>query len=384
MIAIGLMSGTSLDGIDAALVNIKGSGAKTSIELIQSTTLPYENKMKARIKQACDPKNSNVPLISQLNMELGYHFLQACQQVCQEANVSTNCLDFVASHGQTIWHEPSSDTSYPNTFQIGEPSVIAYGLKTVVVSDFRMMDMAAGGEGAPLVPYSESILYQSKENSRLLQNIGGIGNVTVLPKNGNLNDIFAFDTGPGNMIIDEVMTQLFGKAFDESGETAAKGTIIPSLQKVLHDHDYLAITPPKSTGRELFGIEFTDTLLKQYNQEDPYDVVTTVTDFTAFSIAESYRRFVFPKIGTENVQVILGGGGAHNLTLKAMLESFLPEVEILTQDDFGQSSDAKEAIAFAIMGNETLHKKPSNVPSATGAKNAVILGNITPNPFENS
>src|SRR5699024_3624165 len=220
----------------------------------------------------------------QLNMELGYHFLQACQQVCQEANVSTNCLDFVASHGQTIWHEPSSDTSYPNTFQIGEPSVIVYGLKTVVVSDFRMMDMAAGGEGAPLVPYSESILYQSKENSRLLQNIGGIGNVTVLPKNGNLNDIFAFDTGPGNMIIDEVMTQLFGKAFDESGETAAKGTIIPSLQKVLHDHDYLATNPPKSTGRELFGIEFTDTLLKQYNQEDPYDVVTTVTDFTAFSI----------------------------------------------------------------------------------------------------
>lgn len=381
MIGIGLMSGTSLDGIDAALVDIDGIGTKTKVKLLEATTLPLTDEMKGLIKTACDPKKSNVQSISQLNVKLGYHFLEACQKVCRKANMPEERVDFVASHGQTIWHEPASDPYCSNTLQIGDPSIIAYGMKTTVVADFRMMDMAAGGEGAPLVPYSEYILYRSEKKARLLQNIGGIGNVTVLPQACQASDVFAFDTGPGNMVIDEFMMQLYGKPFDESGQTAARGKIISSMQKKLREHPYLAIEPPKSTGRELFGKQYAEIWLELWEKEDKEDLIATVTDFTAYAIADSYRRFVFPKIGTKNVQVLLGGGGAHNETLRAMLANYLPEVEILTQDEFGQSSDAKEAIAFAIMANETLHGKPSNMPSATGARDAVVLGKIIPNPF---
>ena len=381
MLGIGLMSGTSLDGVDAALVEIDNH-SQPSIRLLHLTTTAFSPELRQRIKQACDPEDSSVSLICQLNVELGYAFLAACRQVRQETAVTETSIDFVASHGQTIWHAPSENPLVSSTFQIGEPSIIAYGLGTTVVADFRTMDMAAGGQGAPLVPYTDYLLYRSPDKTRLLQNIGGIGNVTVLPKNGTLSDLVAFDTGPGNMIIDELMHQLFQLPYDAEGRIAQQGTIIPKLQTQLRNHSYFDQAPPKSTGRELFGQAFSDQLLADFSAEKPADLIATVTDFTAYSIAESYRRFVFPLVESGPIEVILAGGGAHNSTLKKMLVNYLPvEITVITQNDLGWSNDAKEAMAFALLGYETLHGHKNNAPAATGAKQSVILGKIIPNPF---
>lgn len=385
MRAIGLMSGTSLDGIDAALVDINGSGLTTTADLIDFVTVPLDDALKEQIKLACDPKQSTVPLICQLNVRLGHAFLAACRNLCEKAAVPVASIDFVASHGQTIWHAPATDPLNNSTLQIGEPSIIAYGLKTTVVADFRVMDMAAGGQGAPLVPFTEYILYQSQQKHRLLQNIGGIGNVTILPKAGELQDIWAFDTGPGNMIIDQLMLDLFEQPYDFSGQTAAKGKIIPKLQQALRNHPFLTLSPPKSTGREVFGKAFTQRLLAEYATEKAEDLISTATDFTAFSIADSYLKFILPAIGSSDIEVILSGGGAHNHTLLRMIAAYLPDgVTLQTQDDLGGSSDAKEAVAFAILGHETLQGHSNNAPTATGADKGVILGKIIPNPWSHT
>ncbi|MHC5373096.1 anhydro-N-acetylmuramic acid kinase AnmK [Enterococcus sp. LJL120] len=381
MLAIGLMSGTSLDGVDAALVEIHGAGLTTKVQLLDFLTLPLTEVAKAQIKLACDPLASTTPLVSQLNFKLGEIFLEACQKLIEKNQLSNQAIDFVASHGQTIWHQPQKTVgNTPNTLQIGEASVIAYGLQTTVVSDFRVMDVAAGGEGAPLVPYSEYLLYHNTQQTRLLQNIGGIGNVTVIPKENDFSKISAFDTGPGNMMIDEAMGQLFQKAFDESGQTAASGEIIPALQKELRNHPYLNELPPKTTGREVFGKFFVEELLGRYVAEKPADIIRTLTDFTAFSIADSYQKFILPQTGPD-VEVIIGGGGAYNQFLLACLQTYLPDISVKTQESLGFSSEAKEAIAFAVLGNETLQGNPSNVPSATNAIRPVILGKIIYSPF---
>jgi anhydro-N-acetylmuramic acid kinase len=381
MRGVGIMSGTSLDGVDAALVDITTKDGELSVQLLHKTTIAYSKKMYQKIKQACDPIESSAPLICQLNVELGYVFLEACRQVCQEAGIAEKSIEFVASHGQTIWHAPSTEPQISGTLQIGEASIIAYGLNTQVVADFRVMDMAAGGQGAPLVPYTDYLLYRSTEKTRLLQNIGGIGNVTVLPINGTLADLIAFDTGPGNMIIDELMQQLFELPYDADGKIAQSGTIIPKLQQQLRNHSYLTQVPPKSTGRELFGKAFTEQLLVEFANEAPADLVATVTDFTAYSIAESYKQFVFPKIGSEPIEVILTGGGANNPTLRKMIRNYLPTEITLTTEKLGWTNDAKEAIAFALLGYETLHGHTNNAPAATGANRSVILGKIIPKPY---
>ncbi len=382
MRGIGLMSGTSLDGIDAALIEINGSGLTTAVSLIDFVTVPIDSGLKEQIQLACDPIKSNVPLICQLNVQLGHAFLDACRKLCAQANVSLDTIDYVASHGQTIWHAPSDDPLTNSTLQISEPSIIAYGLKTTVVADFRVMDMAAGGQGAPLVPFTEYVLFQSNTKHRLLQNIGGIGNVTVLPKGGTIHDLRAFDTGPGNMIIDQMMRDLFDQPFDSFGQTAAKGKIIPKLQQALRNHPFLTLSPPKSTGREEFGQQFTRGLLAQYAGEPAQDLIATVTDFTAFTIADSYQKFVFPTLGSTDIEVILSGGGAHNQTLCRMIGHYLPDgVPLLNQDAIGGSNDGKEAVAFAILGHETLQGRINNAPAATGAAQGVILGKIIPNPW---
>jgi anhydro-N-acetylmuramic acid kinase len=240
------------------------------------------------------------------------------------------------------------------------------------------MDISAGGEGAPLVPYSEFVLYSSPNENVALQNIGGIGNVTVLPETGNMADIYAFDTGPGNMIIDELMQRLYSRPYDEGGLVAASGTVNKQMLQELMTHPYISMPLPKSTGREMFGEQYTIALMERWSALAPADLVATATAFTARTIAEAYRRFIIPKWPIK--RTVLGGGGAHNATLRRMLAEELPGVEVTTQEQIGLSSDAKEAIAFAIMGNETLHGYPSNVCSATGASRHVILGNITPAP----
>jgi anhydro-N-acetylmuramic acid kinase len=371
------MSGTSLDGIDIALVRIQNSGRDTKAELIDFLTLPFSEEIRQEIVDSISIERSNVQLICSLNFKLGYLFADAVKQICKCNNLSLSEIAVIGSHGQTIYHQPEQEGNFiPSTLQIGEPAVIAYETNTVVVSNFRTMDMAAGGQGAPLVPYTEWILYGSETKSRLLQNIGGIGNVTVIPKAASLEDVYAFDTGPGNMIIDELCRKLFNIPYDKGGKLAAKGTVNKELLKRCMDIPYITAKPPKSTGRELFGKQFVDKIIEQYNHISKYDLLATMTMFTAKTIAENYRRFIFPNLQVD--EVIVGGGGSYNDKLLAMLRELLQnECEVLTQEDIGLSSEAKEAVAFAILANETMNGNCSNVPSATGAKHPVILGNIT-------
>lgn len=382
MYAVGLMSGTSLDGVDSVLVDIEGSGISTKINVIGFNTYEIPQEIKKEIKQACSLDKSSSRLICSLNFKIGYLFSECVKNICSECEFDISNLDFIASHGQTIYHIPEDDNdAVKSTLQIGESSVIAYETKTKVISNFRVMDMAAGGEGAPLVPFSEYILYSNKNEGVLLQNIGGIGNVTVIPRNGSIDDIYAFDTGPGNMIIDEVMFKLFGKRYDNNGNVAASGVVIDKMLLDLMSEPYIQLKPPKTTGREKFGEQYVRELLHKYGDLNKEDIIATVTMFTAKSIAENYRNFVLNRHKID--KIILGGGGAHNSTLVKFLKELLPEVSLLTQEEVGYSSDAKEAIAFVVLGNETMHRSFSNVPSATGAKEKVILGTICESPFIN-
>lgn len=382
MYAVGLMSGTSLDGVDSVLVDIEGSGISTKINVIGFNTYEIPQEIKKEIKQACSLDKSSSRLICSLNFKIGYLFSECVKNICSDCEFDINNLDFIASHGQTIYHIPEDDNdAVKSTLQIGESSVIAYETKTKVISNFRVMDMAAGGEGAPLVPFSEYILYSNKNEGVLLQNIGGIGNVTVIPRNSSIDDIYAFDTGPGNMIIDEVMFKLFGKRYDNNGNVAASGVVIDKMLLDLMSEPYIQLKPPKTTGREKFGEQYVRELLHKYGDLNKEDIIATVTMFTAKSIAENYRNFVLNRHKID--KIILGGGGAHNSTLVKFLKELLPEVSVLTQEEVGYSSDAKEAIAFVVLGNETMHRSFSNVPSATGAKEKVILGTICESPFIN-
>ena len=372
---VGLMSGTSLDGIDAALVKINGFGENTKVELIEFINEKIPEDIKNEIRNCFSIDKSNVELVCSLNFKLGYIFAEAVKKVCEKAKFELNSLDLIGSHGQTVFHIPKPYAEFAkSTLQIGEPAVIAYETGVTVVSNFRTMDIAAGGEGAPLVPYTEYLLYRGNSN-KALQNIGGIGNVTVLPSNCALDEMYAFDTGPGNMIIDEVTKRLKGIPYDKGGYFASQGTVNSKLLDELMNIDYMKQVPPKSTGRELFGSQYVDTLIEKWGHLNAEDLIATVTAFTAKSIAENYRNFIFPKNKID--EVILGGGGSYNDTLVSMIKEYLPECKILTQEDLGYSSDAKEAIAFAVLANETINHNCGNVIGATGAKERVVLGNIT-------
>ncbi|MFY8292714.1 anhydro-N-acetylmuramic acid kinase AnmK [Bacillus paranthracis] len=378
MYIAGVMSGTSLDGIDVALVRIEGSGVDSKVKLIHFTTVPFCNDIQSEIQQALSIENSNVQLICSLNFKLGLCFANAVKEVCKEANFSLEQLDLIGSHGQTIYHQPKPEGNMiASTLQIGEPAVIAYDTNTTVISNFRTMDMAAGGQGAPLVPYSEVILYRDPSKNRLLQNIGGIGNVTVIPSQKSDQNVIAFDTGPGNMIIDEVCQRLFQLPYDQNGEIAEQCEVVDEILTYCMNHPFLKMNPPKSTGREQFGEEFVSQLLKRYEKYSKENILTTVTMFTASSIVYHYKEFILPYY--EIAEVILGGGGSYNDTLVEMIRYGLKDEKctIFIQEDIGYSSEAKEAIAFAILANETYHRNPSNVPSATGAKKSVVLGNVT-------
>lgn len=378
MYAIGIMSGTSMDGIDTVLVDIDGFHIETKVKVIGYNEYPMPLDMKEKIKKACDEKESCVDEICSLNFELGYLFVEAVKTLLKKCHISQEDISFIATHGQTIYHIPfSKNHLLPSTMQIGEPAVLAYELNTTVVSDFRVMDMAAGGQGAPLVPYSEYLLYSEPHQNIALQNIGGIGNVTLLVGQ-DIDAIQAFDTGPGNMMINEACRQLYHLEYDNQGKIAAKGHIIDELLDMLMHHPYMRKKPPKSTGREDFGENYVQHLLYCYKHEKAEDIVATLTYFTAKSIAYHYQRDILPYHSLD--WVVIGGGGSHNLTLVNMIRQELSPIPVYTQDEMGYSSDAKEAIAFVIMGNETLHHHFSNVKSATGAKDYVVLGNITPKP----
>ena len=376
MLAVGLMSGTSLDGVDTVLCEISGQDESTKVKQLYFKTYDIPESLRTKIRKCCSRELIPVDLICSLNFELGYLFADAVKSLCKDANVKLEDLSFIASHGQTIFHIPKAYDDYvPSTLQIGEAAIIANECKTKVISNFRVMDMAVGGEGAPLVPYSETLLYSEENQAVALQNIGGIGNVTVLPKKGDTKKVIAFDTGPGNMMIDEAVRTFYGKKYDTDGYYARQGNLISSLAAELKEHPYFNLEIPKTTGREMFGEHFTKSILEKYHSCEPNDLIHTFTWFTAYSIAYHYKKYLISEYGLK--KCIIGGGGAYNSYLLELIKNEMPEVTVITQEEHGFSSEAKEALAFVILGNQTYHRRPSNVPSATGAKKSVILGQIT-------
>jgi len=381
---IGLMSGTSFDGIDACLVKITGNGLSTEIEIIEFETYPYKEEIRELIFDASKEQTGRVDKICQLNFTLGKLFADTAGQIAEKSSIPISDIDIIGSHGQTIYHISSlkekADKKVRSTLQIAEPSIIAQETGVTTVADFRTRDIAAGGEGAPLVPYADFILFGKDGIGRAVQNIGGIANVTFLPAGCSINEIIAFDNGPGNMIIDrfaEIITE--GKLkYDKDGELASKGKLNQDLLERLCSHPYLSIPPPKSTGREDFGIQFSDNLYEELKRDnvDFLDTITTVTVFTAKSISDSYRKYIQPSYKLS--EVVMSGGGVYNPILFQFLKEYLENINIRKVEEFGIPSDAKEALAFAILANETICGNPGNVPSATGARERVVLGKIIP------
>jgi anhydro-N-acetylmuramic acid kinase len=360
------MSGTSHDGVDAALVRVVNKGRP---RLIKHVHVTYPPTLRKRIARAFEGGTADV---CRLGFELGEVFARAALRCAKEAGVSPSDIEAVASHGQTVCHIPPERNKRGSTLQIGEPAVIAQRTGIKVVSDFRAADMALGGQGAPLVPFADYILF-SKRATCCVQNIGGISNVTVVTE--KLDDVRAFDTGPGNSLIDDAMKLLFGKPLDRGGKVAKRGTPDTRLLEKLLGNPYFSKKPPKSTGRETFGAEFLRGVLKQNKKIRPEDLVATLTHLTARSIRDAYDRFVLPKHHIK--EVILSGGGAKNTFLLALLRKQLLPLEVTLVDDFGIPSPAKEAMSFAILANETLRGRPSNLPRVTGASRAAVLGKRT-------
>lgn len=376
---VGLMSGTSADGVDAVVAQIRGSGPQLAAKVLAHAHRPFAAALRRRILQAA--LHGRVAEICELNFLLGEHFARAALEVIRTAGLKPHDITAIGSHGQTIHHLPNAKT--PSTLQIGEPAVIVERTSITTVADFRVRDMAAGGQGAPLVPYADWALFTDAERPRIVQNIGGIANFTFLPPGALLNDVFAMDTGSGNMVIDAVVTELSrgGQSFDRNGRWAAKGRASEKLLAACMAHPYIRRRPPKTTGREEFGEPFVRWFLGKARRArlPDGDIVATVTAFTAASIADAYERFAFPKLEPKSVfklQIILGGGGAKNATLRRMLAERIDVGQLLTHEDFGIADSAKEALAFAILAHETLQGRPSNVPSVTGASRSVVLGKI--------
>lgn len=376
MLAAGIMSGTSLDGIDVAICEIEGLDQKTQVKLLAFDTIAFEPQTLANLSQALNRDQVSLADISRLNVELGQVFGQAVLRVCQQNDLDSKNLAFIASHGQTLYHDTSNQNNIRHTLQLGEASEIVALCQCPVISDFRPMDVALGGAGAPLVPYAEWVLYQDPSRTQALQNIGGIGNVTILPKSGRLSDLVAFDTGPGNMVINEAMQILFNQTYDKDGNRASQGQVQEKLAQHLMAHPYLQAPLPKSTGRELFGRAFTQELIDAFPQISPLDFIATVTWYSAACIAFHLDGHI-PAVPQVD-RLIVSGGGAYNPQLIRYLKELMPKVEVIRQEDLGYSSEAKEAIAFVILGNQTFHGRPSNVPSVTGASQPAILGKITP------
>jgi anhydro-N-acetylmuramic acid kinase len=375
---IGLMSGTSADGIDAVLLQVSGSGTRTSFKQLAFISCPYSPKLREMILRNSSANSSSVEEISRLNFLLGEFFADAAARVTRRAGCKLSDVDLIGSHGQTIHHLPNpwrfAAKRIRATLQIGDPAVIAKRTGVITVGDFRVGDIALSGQGAPLVPYVDYLLFRSRTRSRGLLNIGGIANITVLPKNCGLEDIRAFDTGPGNMVIDALMRRFYQQPYDKSGKFSTLGKVSPSLLRRLGEHPFVRREPPKSTGREEFGERFVSRLLRQRASLTKPDLLATVTEFTACSVYQNYKRFVEKE--TRLDELVVSGGGAHNRAIIAGLRRYFTPVQVRTIEDYGISSDAKEAICFALLANETIAGNPGNVPSVTGASKSTVLGKI--------
>ena len=383
MLVLGMMSGTSADGIDVALARISAKPPKLSIKLEGHHHVPYSSVVRKAILRVAAGESSGVAEISQLNFALGEEFALAAIAACRIWRVSMRRISLIGSHGQTVYHQgaPSSFAGHSrvsSTLQIGEPSVIAERTGVTTVADFRPADMAAGGQGAPLVPFVDYLLYRHPKRNRVALNIGGIANVTVIPAGAKPKDVFAFDTGPGNMIVDALVEKFtHGRArYDKDSEMALRGRMLPKLLNEMMEHPYLHKELPKTAGREQFGRAYAEKIFAwgKKNRAKPADVVRTATIFTSLSIGSAFQKFILPR--TQVDELIVSGGGARNTLMMVYLAAILPGFPIVSSDHFGIEPEAKEALAFAVLAYESFHGRPNNLPSATGAHHPAALGKL--------
>ena len=392
-LVIGLMSGTSADGIDAALCEISGSGEETVLKELEFITMPFEPQVREHILAMAEGKPVNAAEVCKLKTLLGIVYGEACLELCRKAGLKPGQIDLVGCHGQTVWHIPYAEDylgcCFPSTLQIGEEAEIAQLLGCPVVGDFRVRDVAAGGQGAPLVPYTEYLLYRSDDECVALQNVGGIGNVTIMPSHCMLSELTAFDTGPGNMVIDALVARYTGEGcslngepwtgvpleYDDGGRIAASGKVSDDLLAYLMNDPYLTRKPPKTTGREVYGKDYVNALLAKAESLgiSMVDVIATATRFTAETIALGIREYA----DEMPARLVVNGGGSHNVTLMNHLKELLPDTLVVSGEEMGHNPDAKEAVAFALLANEFVFGQPSNAPAATGAAKPVVLGKLT-------
>lgn len=377
-LVIGLMSGTSVDGIDAALVEISGSGIGTKPRQVDFITFPFPAGFKEFVLKNSQTGTSDVADVARLNFLMGQLYADAVFTLCKHAGVEPRQVDLIGSHGQTIHHLPQKVSMFGKevaaTLQIGDPSVISKLTGIITVGDFRVGDVALGGQGAPLVPYFDYILFHSDKVSRALLNIGGIANITFLPKGCKANDVMAFDTGPGNMVVDQLMKEFYDKDFDENGNTACSGSVRNELLEHLMNDEFISSAPPKSTGRERYGRGFVKGILDKSAKYSKEDVVATATEFTAAAVHENVRQFLSQKGKLDELYV--SGGGTHNRFMMDSLKWLFTGTDVKEAERIGISSDAKEAICFAVLANETISGNAANLPQVTGASRPTILGKI--------
>lgn len=383
MTVAGIMSGTSADGIDVALVRIHPHLGALKLELIGHSAFYFPRALRQAVLAAMDAKSTSTAELARLNWRLGQAYAEAVQAALKQHPCK---LELIGCHGQTIYHQASpalyAGRKIACTWQIGEPALLAAELHVPVVNNFRPADMVAGGQGAPLVPLLDYVLFADEKRARILQNIGGIGNLTLIPPSSAMDRVVAFDTGPGNMVIDALTQQLFGRPYDRGGKIAERGRVLEKVLSEMLKHPFFHAKPPKSAGREEFGAAFTGEFLRACKKVGGTneDAIATATALTGQSIAHAFTQFVQPLLRRGvAVDYIVSGGGAKNGTLMRMLHEQLDAhgCKLLDTSSVGVPVDAKEAVAFALLAYYTWHGRPANVPSATGAKRSAILGQIT-------
>lgn len=370
-LCVGLLSGTSVDAIEAVLCKVEETGAQARVTLLAHLSRPFPPEFIQRVLSPLDAR-----ALCELNFELGERFAEAALAVIAQAGLRPGDVDVIGSHGQTVAHLPSSLSTTPSTLQIGESSVIAERTSIPVVSDFRTRDMAAGGQGAPLVPYFDWAVFRRPGAVRAFQNIGGIANVSVVGE--RLDDVLAFDTGPGNMVLDGLARRITGGRLqcDLDGQLSRQGTVIPSMLAELLTHPFFALPPPRSAGREGFGEALVSWFWQQH-PERPYDLIATALAFTVEATARAYESYVLPRFGTLEAVYVSGGGSRNPALMDRFIERLAP-LPVRTLDMLGFPEGAKEAACFALLAAEHMVGTPANVPSATGARRRVVLGKLTP------
>jgi anhydro-N-acetylmuramic acid kinase len=378
---IGVLSGTSVDSVSIVLVNIRGKGEKSKIKVIDFQSFNIDKRLKNHILKNSNISSSSVEEICKLNFIIGSLFASSVNKFLRKRKISNSDIDLIGSHGQTIYHIPEEENLFgfriKSTMQIGEPSVIANSTGITTVADFRTADVAVKGDGAPLIPYLDYILFSCKNKSRILLNIGGIANFTFLKRNCTPEDIIAFDSGPGNMLIDNAMRYYFNRDFDKNGGVAQKGKFNKKLFEEICSKDiYYKRKPPKSTGREYYEAVIFKFIIDKFNKIPPEDIVKTLTVYTAFTIAYNINNF----LPTEaiNSEILISGGGSKNLCILKILQELLPCFKLKILDDNGINAENKEAILFAVLANEAVSGNKANVRTATNAIKSVILGKICP------